>query len=65
MVTRAEVVELVREALSHRDECSSDTPHEGGLRYIREGKGRYVCRCGKRYVKGEGGVLRDDIVSNR
>lgn len=40
-------------------ECTAQSPHPDGLSYIR-GPNRYMCRCGKSYVKAGGGLLRDE-----
>lgn len=57
MVTRAEVQEMLNEALRRPPQCRPDYPHDGKLRYSRGNPGIYTCECGQRYVKdGKGGL---------
>lgn len=59
VLKRDDVEDMIARALRAAEQCTADNPHEGGLRFIREGPGRYVCRCGKEYVKEIPGTLAD------
>lgn len=64
MVTRAEVQEMLAEALRGPVRCRAEYPHEGKLRYTRGNPGVYHCECGMVYEKdGRGGLRAVEVVA--
>lgn len=63
MVSRAEVQEMLTEALRAPVRCRADYPHDGKLRYSRGSPGQYRCECGAVYEKdGRGGLRAVEVV---